>query len=306
MIWLGENRGYLSDWVTQRWVQATGRRVHFPDAPWLDGPVGDTRGIGRGVFEAHARRQGLEVVRNANGCGLLSSFEALSGPEFDPADVDPAVAGFYERTSDYELDAWSEWCGMFRPFGALLAVLFSRRLQQLNVPLSPLDTSRGISSEVYELRDPRTSVRVSAAWVRELVGTRHLLYAGSYSTEEVPGWRGPCVKVVFPLPNGNCIVLMKPSADGEGGLTVASSGERFGDPGFYFTVRHRGDAGWARYVRSLRETIRVYAAEPGIVRADHTLRIWGSVFLRLHYRLVSSGRDARRDFRSGGFEPYVR
>lgn len=60
-------------------------------------------------------------------------------------------------------------------------------------------------------------------------------------------------------------------------------------------MRDQGDAGRARHVRSLRERIRVYAAEPGIVRADHTLCFWGSVFLRLHYRLVSSGRGERRD-----------
>jgi hypothetical protein len=50
------------------------------------------------------------------------------------ASVALAVKQFYEQTSEYELDAWSEWCGLFRPFGRTLAVLFSRRLQQLNVP----------------------------------------------------------------------------------------------------------------------------------------------------------------------------
>jgi hypothetical protein len=41
----------------------------------------------------------------------------------------------------------------------------------------------------------------------------------------------------------------------------------------------------ARYVKSLEEEIRVYAAEAGTVRADHTLWLWGIKFLRLHYRM---------------------
>jgi hypothetical protein len=93
------------------------------------------------------------------------------------------------------------------------------------------------------------------------------------------------VKVVFPLPNGNALVIMKPETHPDGSFSVSSSGRRFGDPGFYFVV-HEGDGrARARYVRTLKETIQVYNAEPGSVRADHSLQIWGVRFLRLHYRL---------------------
>jgi len=158
--------------------------------------------------------------------------------------------------------------------------------------LSPLDTSHGITSEVVELRDAATGDRVAAAWVRELVGTKNLLYAGSYSVTDVPGFEGRCVKVVFPLPNGNCIVMMKPSVDAGGSFTVSSFGHRFGDPGFYFTV-HAGDGtGWARYVRTLRESIRVEADGDAVLDAEHDLWIWRTRFLRLHYRLARSDINA--------------
>jgi hypothetical protein len=90
--------------------------------------------------------------------------------------------------------------------------------------------------------------------------------------------------VVFPLPNGNAIVLMRPIAHRDGSLSVVSAGDGFGGPGFYFTV-HRDGAVWARYVESLKESIHVYGAEGGTVRADHVLRLWGATFLRLHYRM---------------------
>jgi len=285
VVWLGSDRGALTDWVTQQWVKLTGKRVDLEDTPWLDGPVGKTTGIGRDYFLQLATEQGY-VVNSSQGIRGLLTFEDLRGPTFDPEKVHVAVRSFYESTSEYEFESWSEWCGAFKPFGALLALLFSRRLQQLNVPLNSLDTSGGTTSQVLQLRESRTGAVAVTAWIRVLRRTGNVLYAGSYSVVRVPGHPDPCVKVVFPLPNGNAIVIMKPQVDSEGALTISSTGERFGDPGFYFTVHHPGGQVWTRYVRTMRESIRVYPAdEPREVRADHTLRIWRRVFLRLHYRL---------------------
>jgi hypothetical protein len=284
MLWLGHKRGYLSDWVTQLWVRGTGRKVDLRGETWLDGPVGAPRGVGPDFFLRLAERAGLEVRADGDR-GLVREFSELAAPDFDPAAVAPAVIDFYERTSAYELDAWAEWCGIFRPFGRILARLFSRRLQQLNVPLGGLDTSRGLTSDVLQLRDPATGEVRYTGWLRKLVGSGDVLYAGAYSLAEVPGRRGLCVKVVFPLPNGNAIVLMRPQAHADGSFSVVSAGSRFGDPGFYFTVHGDDGTVWVRYVRSLKESIRVYPAAQREVRADHVLTIWSAVFLRLHYRL---------------------
>ncbi len=287
MFWLGESRGYLSDWVTQRWVQATGRRVDLASSPWLTGPVGRTRGIGPSFFRDLAGEHGL-TVRRAGARGLLQDFAALAADDFDPAAVHASVIDFYMRTSEYDLDSWAEWSGALRPFGWLLAVLFSRRLQQLNVPLSGLDTSRGVSSEVVQLVDAEGDVR-ETAWIRTLLASGNVLYAGSYSLAYLPGRAGACVKVVFPLPNGNAMVLMRPQAHADGSLSVVSAGDRFGDPGFYFTVAdaRRPGSVVARYVRTMRERIHVFVDphDERVVRADHFLTLWGATFLRLHYRL---------------------
>lgn len=156
---------------------------------------------------------------------------------------------------------------------------------QLNVPLSGLETSAGITSEVINLRDRETGHVRYTAWVRQLLSTSNVLYAGSYSLCSVPGFSGRCVKVVFPLPNGNAMVIMYPESHSDGSFSITSSGKGFGAPGFYFTVRGSQDTVWARYVRGMRESIRVYASGVGEVRADHTLKLWGATFLRLHYRL---------------------
>lgn len=252
--------------------------------PWLDGPAGDPEGIGGDFFHRWAERERLAVEAARGPRGLLPDFRRLEGPAFDPGRVHRAVRRFYEETSDFELEAWSEWCGPFRPFGWLLSRIFSRRLQQLNVPLRPLDTSEGTTSEVLHLLDERGEVLL-AAWVRHLSRSGDVLYAGGYSVAEIPGHEGPCVRVLFPLPNGNANVFLRPSVDDDGALTVLSRGRAFGDPGFYFTVRGEGDRMWARYVQSMQESIRVHPAGDGQVRADHVMWIFGRVFLRLHYRL---------------------
>jgi len=281
VFWLGERRGDLADWTTQQWVRATGRQINFSDHRWLDGPVGDPTRIGKDFFEGLAKSRRLELKCDRPR-GLLQNFDDLC---LDTRAVASCVRDFYERTSEYELDVWSEWRGTFRPFGRALAVLFSRRLQQLNVPLSALDTSRGLASSVTQVCDPNSGAVLHTAWVRELHATKNVLYAGSYSVSRVPGHAAPCVKVVFPLPHGNGIVFMKAEPYPDGSLILTSAGKRFGDPGFYFTVHDRNGSGWARYVRSLQETIHVYAAESGAVRTDHVLWIWGFEFLRLHYRM---------------------
>jgi hypothetical protein len=295
MIWLGEKRGYAADWVTQLWVAATGKKVTLAEHPWLSGPVGDTRRIGGDCFRDIASREGLSVLDGPSSRGILPDFGVLAGPELRPSAVAASVRHFYEHTAAYELDAWAEWCGAFRPFGWLLAVLFSRRLQQLNVPLSGLDTSRGLSNSVWHIIEANAQAPRYIVWVRHLVGSGDTLYAGSYGPCLVPGWASPCLKVAFPLPNGNALVIMKPVLHEDGSLSLVSSGRRFGDPGFYFTVRRDDGTLFARHVRTMRETIRVYTSSAHEARADHILTIWGLVFLRLHYRLrrQPNGDEAR-------------
>jgi hypothetical protein len=156
------------------------------------------------------------------------------------------------------------------------------------VPLSPLDTSQGISTSVVQLVDDAGAVK-QTAWVREIVASKRTLYAGSYSLCRVPGFDGPCVKVAFPLPNGSANVIMRPESSPGGSFTVRSSGKYFGDPGFYFFVEAGSDRGWARYLKTLEEDIRVYVDSRDHLRADHNLRIWGRTFLRLHYRMRRKG-----------------
>lgn len=284
--WLGDRRGYLTDWITQQWVRLTGRRIDVAQSAWLLGPGGSVKGIREDYFERLAGKGKYRVRSNAPETGLLAGFSALHSDKFDTTKVAPAITRFYEATSGYQFDVWSEWSGVFRPFGWLLRVIFSRRLQQMNVPLSPLETCHGVTSEIITFADRETGAHLFTGWLRKNRATRDVIYAGLYSFARPPAFNGPCVKVVFPLPNGHATVLLRPELLPDGSVKLHSDGNGFGDAGFYFVVQESEDRAWARYVRTMKETLHVFLSPEGDLHADHRLRIWGIPFLRLRYRMM--------------------
>lgn len=66
---------------------------------------------------------------------------------------------------------------------------------------------------------------------------------------------------------------MQPESASDGGGTMRSSGRDFGDPWFYFFVEAEQGQGWARYLKALKEDIRVYVDPRGHLRAEHNLQI---------------------------------
>ena len=70
----------------------------------------------------------------------------------------------------------------------------------------------------------------------------------------------------------------------DGSFLIESKGKKFGDPGFYFYLTDRKGKRWAKYVRPMHKYIRVYPDED-LVRADHILKLYGTTFLKLHYKM---------------------
>lgn len=273
----------LQDALSQRWVIATGRTFDPAQTPWLAGPYGDTDIIADRYIHRLAHDENLTIERHPASAGLIESADDWGLDPDARARLHPDVIDFYQHTADYDMDVWSQWNGVFKPFGCSLHRLYSRRLQQLNLPLDPLETSRGLTSEILKLRDDTGRARYTA-WFRTLKATGQVVYSGLYSTCSLADGRR-CVKVIFPLPRGSATVLMSIEVDQHGALNLISSGERFGDPGFYFLLADRHDRHHARFVRSFRETIRVYVDDERELRTDHTLTVFRRNVLRLHYRL---------------------
>ena len=205
-------RGRLIDRSTQAWVRATGTVVRFDAHPWLLGPTGGTQTVGDQWVPKEAERVGGAFTE---GGGLLDDFGRLRGVGFDPAQLASAIVEFYERTSEWRLEAWSQWCPAAWPFGWLLSAMFAQRLQQLSLPLRPLDVAQGMESRVLAVKAPDGS-QVGAAWLRRLRSTGQNVYSGWYGIAQLPNTDRPSVRVMFPLPNGSVAVFLRPDVRDDG------------------------------------------------------------------------------------------
>lgn len=275
----------VQDKMTQVWVKLTGRRIDPETYNWLIGPIGDEDIIKDKFFRELAEKENLDIEKNLRDSGLLEDISDLGLSDGEKALLNQKVIDFYKNTSNYNFEVWSEWKGFFRPFGDLLSLLFSKRLQQLNLPLSAMDTAKGIKSEIFKLRDKNTKQTKWTIWYRKIKSSNDVIYSGIYTTCKNPGYRKPLLKVIFPLPNGNASVVMKHTVLKDGSLLLSSNGKKFGDNGFYFLLTNRKGKYWARFVGSMHEWIKVYEDEENVLRADHNLNFYGIRFLNLHYKM---------------------
>lgn len=274
-------------------VRLTGQRIPRKDAPWLDCVLGTPGLIGRGVYHRIAEAEHLQLSAPADA-GLIPDFNALRGPSCDPDQVHPRIRHFYEHAALYHLEVWSEVYLAGRFFLWLLVEFISRRMDQLNFPISSLEVAKGMTSEILQLREPNSGSLLYTGWLRRFKSNGKVIYAGIYSTTKIPGEANPCVKVTFPC-RGSANVYLRPVSYPDGSFGLVSTGRAFGRSGFYRLVEAGKDAWRVRNFKTLHETFRVYVDEEDVLRTDHTITFVGLTILRLHYKmtLVSNASSAK-------------
>src|SRR6267154_2249154 len=268
----------------QIWVRITGKRIRESDAPWLHCPLGERGRIGTGIYERIAREENLQI-QVPPGAGLIPDFNALRGPGFNPEAIHPAIRHFYEHAAAYQLEVWTEVALLGRFFLWPLVEFISRRMDQLNFPISSLEVAKGMSSEVVQLIEPASGRIVNTGWLRRLKSSGRVIYAGLYSATQMPDEAGPCVKVTFPC-RGSANVYLTPVAHLDGSFGLVSSGTAFGRTGFYRMIDGGPDHYIVRHVRSLREIFHVYVDAEEVLRTDHTVFFLGLSIIRLHYKMT--------------------
>lgn len=272
----------FQDWFTQQWAIFWGRKI-TPDAvPWLMGPFGQTDGIADRFIDKLAAEEGLIVERNTTSGGLIADFNKLNLPKAAADSISPLVKDFYEHTSCYDLKLSVKWNPVFKIFGRLTNILFSRRIGQLNIPLDNSIEANRVNSEIIRLSDPVSGNVKYTIWYRTLTSGQ-VVYSGIYSTCTLPSGQ-TCIKAVFPLPNGNATVIMSPSAGPGGALHLISSGKKFGEPGFYFLLNDSDGGHWAQFIRSFRDELMVHSKGDKIF-ARQTLTLWKMRVVQFNYEI---------------------
>ena len=280
---LASPRQKFQDWFTQQWAIFWGKRIDPKKVPWLMGPFGRVGAIADDFVNNIAKDEGLVIERNATSHGLIPSMKELKLSEAESTRLSQKVIDFYERTGAYKLEFSVKWNPLFKLFGKLVTCLFSNRIKQLNIPTSNEAGLKEIISEIITLSDPKSGDVKYTGWYRTFKSTGQVLYSGVYTTCTLPSGK-TCIKAVFPLPNGNATVIMSPSVGENGELRLDSSGDKFGDPGFYFLLNDfKGDF-WSQYISSFRDQLNVGFHEGNII-AEQTLTLWHWRVLRFSYEI---------------------
>ena len=273
---------HLQDLASRKFWRLTGRAVDLDGSDsWLGAPMSGSATVADAWLDAEAARHGGHLEHDVPSAGLLPAMAALDGPGFDSARLRPEIRDFYEHTAAWELEAWTSWSPLFWPAGELVARVYSRRIEQLALPMRPLDVAQGMDSRITVIRDG-DGRQVAAAWLRTLRSSGRHVFSGAYSARTLPGADRPSVHVAFPLESGTVQVFLRPSVTGDGGLVLESPSGGFGQDGAYVVVRDGRD--FAARV-PLHETFHVYVDDRGVLRTDHELRLRRMSAVRLHYKL---------------------
>jgi len=273
----------IQDWITQQWVILFGEKIDNSKYKWLIGPFGETHGIGIKFVEQLAKDENLVIDSQKKDKGLLDSIKHLSLSDTDFQRLSPNVIDFYENTSNYDLLLKAKWNPIFKVFGSLVRMIFSNRIEQLNVPIQNLEDGSGLTNEIIKLLDSKTNEVKRTIWLRAFKSTGQVVYSGVYETCSLPN-KETCIKAIFPLPNGNATVILSPKVGEKGELILDSSGQKIGDSGFYFLLRDSKGQLWTKFIKSFKDKL-VVSSENNRITAIQTLTLWNLKVLKFEYEI---------------------
>ncbi len=267
----------------QFWLNTTGRKLDYTKLPYLKGPLAGQEIIGDEFYKKLANEENLKVVFSEDG-GLLLDFNEVINQDSPLKDgLANEIKHFYERTAQYNMEVWSKWIPPISWFAKIIIRSVSTKMQQLNIPLSPLETSYGMTSNVIHLNNENEEPNY-VCWLRKSIKSNKVVYAGFYSAFQLDGSATKHVKVVFPLTNGNVTVILKVDLMEDGSVKLISNKRKFPGTGYYRL--HQNKKGVVKYRRiPIKEVIHVFKDENNILRTDHFFS-WAKIkFLHLHYKM---------------------
>ena len=257
-------------------------RVRAQDVPFVVPLASQTRYVGTGYVRSLAQLLGGTYTPDVADIGIVASLDALAGPSFDPAGVDPLVREFYEHTTRFALDIVPEWRMWVRPGYLLYRTLVARPLGQANVPMSQREAQRGVRSRIDTITGLPDRSETIRGWIRSAADTGEPIYVGIYTTYRRSGYG--YVSVGFPLPQASFTATLAPSARPDGGLVLNSRSE-LDQPGHYLTYIDPVSSDLTTLgVRGFAERLDVFVSD-GELRAEHAFWVFGFPFLVLHYRM---------------------
>lgn len=274
------------DWITQQWVILFGKKIDKTEHKWLLGPFGGTNGIGLKFIKHLAEKEHLIIDKEKDEKGLIQSIDQLNLSRCELKSLSQNVVDFYQNTANYDLKLKVKWNPFFKVFGILLRIIFSKRIEQLNVPIQNIKDSTELTSEIIYLFDSRTNEVKRRIWLRAFKSTGQIVYSGVYETCTIPAGI-TCIKAIFPLPNGNATVILTPRVGNNGELILESAGHQIGDSGFYFLLKDSKGLIWTKFIKSFKDKL-VVRSENERISATQTMTLWNMKVLKFEYQITKN------------------
>ncbi|TCP62722.1 YndJ family protein [Baia soyae] len=208
--------------------------------------------------------------------GLVDDVQLFT-PDIDLSLLAPTISDFYQHTERYRLIAKVRWSLWFYPF-AFIYRFFSRRFQQLNLPISskPVEMVGNLSPILEELdgrREPR-------AWLRKM--GEETVFVALYSYYQSQSQGRTYMNIALPLPGSAMIGILEWKQMGRDLQITSEASTPSSDSGIYLTWKK------STWKLPLREQFWVREVEPGRLEADHKMWIFGIPFLRVEYEIKSN------------------
>lgn len=278
---LASFKQHFQDWITQQWVIIFGKKIEAKKFTWLLGPFGNVDGIGEKFVQQLAEKENLDIDSYSQNRGLLNSIDQLELPKKDLEKLPKEVVTFYEKTSHFSFDLKVNWNPFFKPFGYLLKLFFSNRIEQLNIPLKNNNEGQKMQSNIIKLNCKSSNQNKRIIWLRTFKETNQVVYSGVYETCKIPNGTA-CIKAIFPLPNGSATVILRPEVSENGSLILNSNGSKIGDSGFYFLLKDKNKNIWAKHIKSFKDCL-VVNCNNGKINAIQTMTFYGLKVLEFEY-----------------------
>jgi hypothetical protein len=246
-----------------------------------------TKYIGADYMESLAREADGSFKRNQPGIGIVETMDALGGPTFDPAQVDPLIREFYEHTSRFKLSIEPRWNPFMKPFFRIFKTYIAQRIGQANLPFNTEEAHRGMVSYIdtidYKIEDDAADhISTLRGWIRAYEDSGEAIYVGIYTIVRYQdtGY----VSVGFPLPESNFTATLLPYNNGRNFiLKTKDTGSEF--PGHYLTDIDDEDGSLTILkLPTMGEEIDVYVRD-GRLKTDHSFYFGGFKFLTLFYSM---------------------
>lgn len=269
-------------------IQLSGEHVATEDAKYVAPFDAHTKHIGAGYMEALARESDGTFKRNKPGIGIVETMEALRGPRFDPAQVDPLIREFYEHTSRFRLSIEPVWNPFIKPFFWFFKTFIASRIGQANLPFNTKEAHRGMVSYIdsieYENAEGEADhISTLRGWIRAYEDSGEAIYVGVYTVirHEDVGY----VSVGFPLPEANFTATLLPFNNNAGNFLLKTHGTGTRFTGHYLTSIEPED-GTLTILKlpTMGEEIDVYV-EGGELKTDHRFYFGDYRFLTLCYSI---------------------